>query len=445
MLRATCLKESNAYMKLSLRYGKDRLQLSARDEFIARHVDLTNSSARSSAEKNGDERVEVALTELANADFVDVLAGKHLGLLISDATRLELRATVLEPLFARLHAAKLVTVYLCTGTHDPNMPENVALAAQINTLATACDAKVRVVVHDARQCEFKHFGTTTRGTSVEIAASADECDLFLVVSDLKAHYFAGYSNPIKNYLPGIASVAAVRANHAFALHKQASCGRHPWHPDPARRQNPIAEDMLEALQLFVGERPHFALCTLTGSAGIEWAGGGRTQEVTARGLTMVDERRMIEVRPERYLIVSAGGHPLDESLYTAQRALELTRAGVKPGGEVLFLAECANGIGPPSARANFFERLQPPLEDVLRGLEEKYVLYSHKAWKFADYLTGVERVSLLSSLPRAEVESIHLTPVDAAGAQAVLDRWQREANPEDRVLVVDDASKLALR
>lgn len=420
------------------------MQLKVRDDFIARQVDLRNSPALCSAKKTAEGRVKIAIDELAGAFFFDTLAEKHLGLLISDATRLESRRTVLEPLFLRLSAAKSITIYLCTGTHDPNMPENVELAAYVGELAAACDTIVRVEVHDARKNTFDDYGTTSRGTLVEIAASTRECDLFLVVSDLKTHYFAGYSNPLKNYLPGLASLAAVRANHAFALHRLAACGRHPWHPDTARRANPIAEDMLEAFKLFVGDRPHFAFCTLTGSAGIEWAGGGTTQAVTTRGLAVVDERRMIGVCPERYLIVSAGGHPLDESLYTAQRALELTRAGVSPGGEVLFLAECNNGIGPPSARANFFERLQPPLDEVLRGLEEEYVLYSHKAWKFADYLTGVERVSLLSSLSDTDVASIHLTPVDAGGAQAVVDRWQREAGPSDRVLVVDDASKLAL-
>ena len=117
---------------------------------------------------------------------------------------------------------------------------------------------------------------------------------------------------------------------------------------------------------------------------------------------------------------------------------------MKPGGEVLLLAECRNGIGPPSARRNFFERLQAPLDEVLAGLESEYVLYSHKAWKFADYLSAVERVSLVSALPPDEVRSIHLEPVTPEGVRAVLDRWKREAGPDDRVLAVDDASKLQL-
>jgi len=207
-------------MTLSLRYGSSRLELSVRDEFVARKLDTNSALALTSARKSDAEVLRVAFEELANASFFDSLEGKKLGLLISDATRLELRSAVLEPLFSRLGVAESITTYVCTGTHDPKLPENVALAAQIASLASCCAAKVRVVVHDARDNEFESHGATSRGTPVEIAPSTRECDLFLVVSGLKTHYFA--------------------------------------------------------------------LCTLTGSAGIEWAGGGRTQEVTTRGIFVPD-------------------------------------------------------------------------------------------------------------------------------------------------------------
>jgi nickel-dependent lactate racemase len=400
------------------------------------------------AEENRRSRtvshVANALGELESHDFFGAVRNKKLALLVSDATRSEAREAVLEPLFSRLDEASSVSVYVCTGTHDPWMPENVELSQRLSALASGCQTRTRVELHDARQGRFEALGHTSRGTPIEVNASLRQCDLFLVVSDLKTHYFAGYSNPIKNYLPGLASLEAVRANHSLALHRDAACGRHPWHPDPSRRENPLANDMLEAFEQVTRDRPHHALCTLTDPGGIAWAGAGVTPEVTRRGFLEVDRRRMISVRPERYLIVSAGGHPLDESLYTAQRALELTRQGIQPGGEVLFLAECANGIGPPSARENFFERLQAPLDEVLVGLEREYVLYSHKAWKFADYLSRLERVSLVSRLEPEHVRSIHMEPVTAVQAQSVLERWQQEAGPGDRVLVVDDASRLQL-
>ena len=189
-------------------------------------------------------------------------------MLLSDATRSESRAAVLEPLFARLGEARSVSLYACTSTHDPQMPENVHLAEQLAALASDCHARTRVEVHDTCRGRFEALGSTSRGTPVEVNVSLRECEVFLVVSDVKAHYFAGYSNPIKNYLPGFASLEAVRANHSLALHRDAACGRHPWHPDPSRVDNPLAHDMLEAFERITVNRPHFALCTLTDPRGI---------------------------------------------------------------------------------------------------------------------------------------------------------------------------------
>lgn len=427
-----------------MQYGERELELALSNDFLARHIRITDATAEIRAKKTTRECVEEALRELDDHDFFASVSGKKLALLVSDATRSESREAVLEPLLRRLNGVHEVVLVLCTGTHDPAMPENVALARRLENVAKCCPATVHVEVHDARSGEFCDFGSTSRGTSVRLSQSVHACEAFLVVSDLKTHYFAGYSNPLKNFLPGVAALESVRANHSLALDRNSACGRHPWNADAKRRHNPIAEDMLEAFELFVGERPHFAFCTLTTGQEVSWASAGPMQEVTQRGFAEVDRSRMIEVEPQRYLVVSAGGHPLDESLYTCQRALELTRAGVRPGGEVLFLAQCANGIGPPSARENFFERLQAPIPDVLAGLEREYVLYSHKAWKFADYLSGLAKVSLVSSLAPAEVRSIHLEPVAAEKVSSVLERWQREAGPDDRVLAVDDASKLLL-
>ena len=195
----------------------------------------------------------------------------------------------------------------------------------------------------------------------------------------------------------------MRANHAWALAEGATAGCHPWHPDPARRSNPLAEDLVEAFERAVGGRRHAALCTVTarGSAGprLLWCGGGATAEVAGRAFRAADALAGRAVDPVRFLVVSAGGHPFDESLYTSQRALELSRAALAPGGEVLFLSECKNGIGPAGARAGFFDRLARPLDEVLAGFGGEYELFSHKAYKFATYLSAASAVHVTSRLP----------------------------------------------
>jgi nickel-dependent lactate racemase len=193
----------------------------------------------------------------------------------------------------------------------------------------------------------------------------------------------------------------------------------------------------------MADRPAWALATMADRHAISWAGAGWLEGVVAKGIAAVDAAMSLAVPPARRVVVSCGGYPNDETLYTAQRALELTRAAYAPGAEVLFLAECRHGIaGTETAKRNFYDRLTAPLPEVLRTIEEEYLLYAHKAYKLATLLQETRRVWLHSSLPSEAVEAAHLAP--APEPQRVLDAWLAEA-PEEGILVFDKANKLAIR
>lgn len=430
-------------VRIELRYGRDSVSLAVPDERVAGVHALPGELDG----PRGPVDLGAALEALREAEWGRAARGRAVALLLSDGTRTEPRAAVLPALREVLRDAASVRAFLCTGTHDPALPENVSLARRVEEAFAGAPFAFELVVHDARGAAFEDVGATSRGTPVRVNARALACDAVLAVSDMKPHYFAGYSNPGKCCVPGLAALETVRANHALALDPGSVALQHPWHPDPARRANPLAEDLVEAFELAVGDRPHAALCLVSGgrpgARRVLWAGAGETAAVAGRGMEAVDAVAGREVEPARFLVVSAGGHPLDESLYTSQRALELSRAALLPGGEVLFLSECANGIGPAGSRASFFDRLAAPLDEVLAGFGGEYVLYSHKAYKFATYLRAAAAVHVTSSLPDAELRRVHLRP--APDPQAVVDGWLRAADPGDRVAFVLDGSKLALR
>ena len=104
-----------------------------------------------------------------------------------------------------------------------------------------------------------------RGTPIELSAAANDCDCFVVNSDMKPHYFAGYSNALKFFLPGVTSFAAVEANHALALAEGACAAHHAVHPDAGRRNNPLSADMLE---FFTVMNSLFNLLIKTGKSGL---------------------------------------------------------------------------------------------------------------------------------------------------------------------------------
>ena len=69
---------------------------------------------------------------------------------------------------------------------------------------------------------------------------------------MKTHYFAGYSNPIKNFVPGICAFETTEKNHSLALHPHSSFGLHPWHSDLCSE---IPDNLIDAAHLCPTRNP----------------------------------------------------------------------------------------------------------------------------------------------------------------------------------------------
>lgn len=375
-------------------------------------------------------------------DFREKIAGKRLCVLMDDGTRDEPFADIFKCLFASLSESSFVQFLICTGTHEPQTSQNAEIAEQISRIARdAGIAHFAVRAHDCEHAELARAGVTSRGTEVFYNTLVDEADVFLVLSDVKVHYFAGYSNPIKNFVPGICAFRTVEQNHSLALDDQSTFGVHPWHADGGRRGNPLAQDQLEGMRLIVKERPVFTLVMITTSRQIRWARFGPVEGVTREAFAAVDQRNTHTVTLVGRLIVSPGGLPNDIDLYIAQRALELTKNAVTDGGDILFLAACPNGIGEKKTLENFYNRLTAPVDEILKSIESQYKLYSHKPYKFAQMIRRLRRIWIHSQMPDGIVEAAHLYPV--RDPQAVVNAWLIE-QPDAKIIVVDGANKIAL-
>ncbi len=425
-------------MKVDLHYGTGVVSLRVPDRNVQEIIRPWQGEQA--------ENVAARLRDIVGsraAAFQDTVAGKRVCILVDDGTRDEPLAVVLPHLCDVLRGTASVQFLICTGTHTADTPKNRQISREIEKVCRDAGLTLtRVHAHDCNIDNVIDVGDTSRGTKVLVNALADEADAFLVVSDVKVHYFAGYSNPVKNFVPGISAFRTVEQNHGLALLEESTHGAHPWHPDPDRRNNPLAEDQVEGMELIAKGRPIYALVMLSVGERLIWARFGPVRETSAESFVVTDERNIRDVTPASRLIVSPGGLSNDEDLYIAQRALELTRAAVTDGGEVLFLAACPNGIGEPQTVANFYNRLTAPLEEVIRSIRQDYVLYSHKPYKFAVMIRRLRRIWMHTQIADLLVEAAHLHPTHAP--QAVVDDWLAE-QPEAKIIFVDGANKVALR
>jgi len=425
-------------MKVELHYGKAFVSLEIPEANIEEIVRPWQGEGKA----DNVTLIRQAMTGGEADNFQDEAAGKRLCVLIDDGTRDEPFDDIFGQFFGMLRKSSLVRFLICTGTHDAETAENNKIREQIEEAVRKAGIRnFEIHTHDCEKDRFIKAGQTSRGTEVLFNANADDAEVFVVLSDLKVHYFSGYSNPIKNFVPGICAFETTEQNHSLALDEKSTFGVHPWHWDESRRSNPVAEDQLEGMRLIVRSRPVYALVTISSSGKIQWARFGPVDRVSGEAFNVIDERNTHTVRPVGRLIVSSGGLPNDVSLYVAQRALELTKNGVTDGGEILFLAACPNGIGEKQTIENFYNRLTGPIDQTLKSIESEYKLFSHKAYKFAQMIQRLGRIWIYSEIPSDLVEAAHLHPTDEP--QVVVDNWLAE-EPDARITVVDGANKIAV-
>lgn len=140
--------------------------------------------------------------------------------------------------------------------------------------------------------------------------------------------------------------------------------------------------------------------------------------------------------PYDLLVVSACGYPLDIDLRQAHKGLENACRALKPGGTVLFYAECANGSGHPS----FDEYVNRYADDIemKRALLDHFEIGGHKAYWVAR-LGRQFNIHLVSELPAAFVERCHLHPVPFERQASRLRDLVQNAGPSARMGVIPHA------
>ncbi len=372
----------------------------------------------------------------------DISKSKSVCVFVEDHTRDAPHLAMVSAVVPQLTEANRVQFIITTGSHEVQHPGNLEIVNMIKHVADRANlANYDVTIHDCQSPDMADLGKTSRGSPVIVNTAAVGHDVYVSLSDMKAHYFAGYSNVVKNFLPGVCGFKTIEANHALALDPRSTFGVHPLHPDESRRDNPLADDMREAMGMIAREAKIFLVALVTSSGKLVWAGAGDPEPVTVLAMELLDETSSFTVTPQTRIVVSPGGYPQDKSLYHAQRAIELTKNAVVDGGQILFLAECRDGVAPESAIENFYNKLTAPIDEVISSISGKYHLYEHKAFKFAELLKRVPRVRMYSKLDQDTVEAAHLERVE--DPQSVIDEWIKE-NPEVKILVLDKGNKIAV-
>src|SRR6266702_2730113 len=340
---------------------------------------------------------------IGSVSLAELAAGKRTAAIsVCDITRPAPNSITLPPLLERLHAAGIsvegVTILIATGLHRG------ATEAEIRTiLGPEIAARYRVVNHDARAfSDHLALGSTARGTPVYIDRRFIEADLHITLGFIEQHLMLGFSGGRKLIAPGLAAQETIKVIHSPRFMRE------PLAKEGSIAGNPLHSELLEIARM---ARHDFILdVTLTQNREISGVFAGNPVRAHAAAVEFL-EATSLEILPEQAdaVITSSAGYPLDLTFYQTIKGISAAQHIAKPGGRILLLGECSEGIGSPefarrlenlSGLTAFLDEIRSFPVEVDQWQLEKLAICALKYDLFF-YCPGISRHQLGSLGPRA--------------------------------------------
>lgn len=359
-------------------------------------------------ERTGQEAVRFALENPIGLPRLSEILPKNekIAIVTSDISRPCPSWEILPPLLAELERAGAdlanVTLVFGLGSHRHQTE------AEMRHLVGDAYDRIRCVDSDCNDCV--RMGVTSRGTPVDVTRTVAEADFRICLGNVEYHYFAGYSGGAKAIMPGVSSRDAIQANHRLMVRNDSCAGR--------LEDNPLRQDIEEAGRIC---GIHYIVnVVLDEHKQIIFAAAGDSVAAHRALCRYLDTlyRKPIPKQAD-IVLVSQGGAPKDLNLYQTQKALDNAKHAVRPGGIIILIGSCKEGLG-----EKCFERWIQEAKcshDLIDRVQAHFELGGHKAAAIAMVLENA-RIFLVSEMDPALVKKCFLEPYSSA-QQALTDAF----------------------
>lgn len=383
--------------EFKLKYGNKKIIFNLADRNVAGVL----SASKIIPLENPVSKLEELLERPINTDSLDQLIkikkAKKILIVVNDITRPTPYDFILPPLLAKLEQAGIkndnIIFIIATGAHRGNTrEENIKifgkeLVSSYNFINHSCDD------------DLIDLGRLASGNRLLVDSIIKEIDFIVTTGVIVPHYIAGFSGGRKAILPGICGKETIENNHANMIHPNAVTGN--------LTENPVHEEMTEAAKRIgvdfninvVTDEDGNIIDIVVGDLFSSWA----------RGVEICKNTYFAPIQEKsEVVIVSAGGYPKDINMYQAQKALDNAYQAVKPGGTIVLIAECLEGIGNTICE-EWIEDANS-IEDIEERLKKRFVLGGHKAYAIAKVAKEVD-IILVSSLSEENVKKLFIKPM----------------------------------
>ncbi|TYB33111.1 MAG: nickel-dependent lactate racemase, partial [Flexistipes sinusarabici] len=324
-----------------MKYGKKNLSFSTeRDiEVLDREFNAPALTNREIFQKiNSDPHYSEGIDEMLQK-------ASSILIVLPDITRKSGACFFLKELIHRIESyGKSFSFIFAVGTHRPLTVEE---KREILTDEVYEKYSQYIIDHDPDDIEsMTYYGKTKHTTPVLLNNAYFYHDTIIPIASISYHYFAGFGGARKMILPGIASRKSAMNNHKLALDERAK-KRHPYACTGNLKQNPVHDDIVEAVMIARAGKNFFAINTILNDKGeiVDVEGGDLfISHIKAcerlKELTKVDAGEKYDL-----VICSCGGFPKDINMIQAQKSIDRVKNIVREGGKIIFFAECGDGYG----------------------------------------------------------------------------------------------------
>lgn len=326
-------------MRAQFAFGKSGIQVSVPENYRTQVV----RSHAAAVLPDVSAALAAALDHPIGCEPLGTLAaGKRTAAIsVCDITRPAPNALTLPPVLERLHSAGIpvegITILIATGLHRPATPEETE-----TIVGPEIARKYRVESHDARDfAAHRSLGTSRRGTPVYVDERFMAADLHITLGFVEQHLMLGFSGGRKLVVPGLAAQQTIKVIHSPRFMRE------PLATEGSIEGNPLHDELLEVAAM---ARHDFILdVTLTPQErAISGVFAGDAVKAHAAAVTFLQETSLEELaEPADAVITCAAGYPLDLTFYQVVKGITSAQHIVKPGGRILVLGECAEGMGSP--------------------------------------------------------------------------------------------------
>ncbi len=252
-----------------------------------------------------------------------------------DRTRVTPQDRIIPVVLEELHSAGIkndqIKIVIGYGTHRPMTEGEIALKYGRELMQ-----QVDIKGHDCHN-NLVDKGVTRRGTHIIVNRDVMEADFRIAVGGVLPHHPVGWSGGAKMLLPGIAGVKTTNAMHLLGATEQQL----------GKIVTPCREEM-EDFAMEVGL--HFIVNVLQTEKGeILKLVSGHFIEAHREAVKWGEKIFGVNFREYADITLSSA-YPSDYDLTQADKGLFSAELATKPGGEIILLSPCEEGIAPTHGR-----------------------------------------------------------------------------------------------